>query len=957
MARLELPRVTPRRSSALSLSPWVWGSAVLVLLVGAVLRIIEISRYPPGFHYDESVNFIIAREIAHYGARPFPVFAAFNGREVFHFYVEALAMLGIGQHIFTLHFVNIMMNMLTLATTIGLGSAMFGRPRGVILGVLAGGMMAVSFPQIWIARQSFRAVSLPMLQALCLWTLFIGLSRPLASRRKWPWLVAAGILGAAALYTYMASRLFPGWVALILGMLWIFDKDHRRQRFVQAAVVMLVLLVVALPIINYYRENQDVFSDRLSQLSATEGAPSYTESAWLHFKMFFIRGDPFIRYNEPFAAYFDPLTGALLLVGLGVSLWQVFHAASPVARAAYFIVACAPLMVVPSVLAVGGLPPSHMRSIAMVPLIFFLPAIGVNTVWNWLPQPRSLSNKSRLPALAAWVILAGMAVWVWGRYERWASNPELFYLDDGDMVAAGDWLEAHTDSQTLMYVTSLHYDHPSMRMHELPGANITFLLGGRLFLPPPNRDAYLIETHNAPLSADLRQMAEEYFERSDGTKDPAGAPSFTIYQWSPTSPSPDTRLTERVSETIGGWLAMVETNAPEGVAGQSVTITSQWLILNTPAYADLTPIFQLETPYGDVLARQDPFTQYSNLWRSGEILIQQAQFDIPIGTPPGEYPVTVSWVGRTANQYVARLDAQGHFAGIETELMMLTIGQPEVFPSAAALSIPHATSIEFAAGVRLLGWSDFARSVRPGEGLKLDLYWQALASERTNETLHFLAVPAEGEALTLWEGAPVMNSYAFSEWVDGELVIDRHRWALPLDLPAGNYALVLQVGSEEIALGEFSVAELNRQFEAPQISHATDVQLGDMVRLVGYDLSAETLAPGQEYQLTLFWQSLATTDLPLTVFVHVVDANNVSVDQRDWQPRQNAYPVALWVPGEYVDDVYALKIPDDALPGTYQIRVGMYLQASGQTLTRTENGNTLDDSWALTEIIVQKREN
>ena len=53
-------------------------------------------------------------------------------------------------------------------------------------------------------------------------------------------------------------------------------------------------------------------------------------------------------------------------------------------RAAYVLALLSPLMVIPSVISVGGLPPSNTRSLGMVPLIFVLVAIGAEWVVIWL---------------------------------------------------------------------------------------------------------------------------------------------------------------------------------------------------------------------------------------------------------------------------------------------------------------------------------------------------------------------------------------------------------------------------------------------------------------------------------------------------------------------------------------------------------------------------------------------
>jgi 4-amino-4-deoxy-L-arabinose transferase-like glycosyltransferase len=81
-----------------SLSPRrVLGVAVLILLIAAALRMWGLPKVPPGPHYDEAANGILAAEIAN-GVKT-PVFIpSYTGKEVLFFYMTAAAMkvLGVG---------------------------------------------------------------------------------------------------------------------------------------------------------------------------------------------------------------------------------------------------------------------------------------------------------------------------------------------------------------------------------------------------------------------------------------------------------------------------------------------------------------------------------------------------------------------------------------------------------------------------------------------------------------------------------------------------------------------------------------------------------------------------------------------------------------------------------------------------------------------------------------------
>jgi hypothetical protein len=150
------------------------------------------------------------------------------------------------------------------------------------------------------------------------------------------------------------------------------------------------------------------------------------------------------------------------------------------------------------------------------------------------------------------------------------------------------------------------------------------------------------------------------------------------------------------------------------------------------------------------------------------------------------------------------------------------------------------------------------------------------------------------------------------------------------------------------------VLAVDRQFDVPQVQYPLALNLGDVVGLVGYDVSNETLQREQPLDITLYWQSLTATDLPLKVFVHLVGPDNVIYDQRDLQPRNYTYPVSLWVAGEYIEDSYTLIPPAHAPSGVYTIRVGMYVEENNLRLQiQDENQVSQGDMWTLVELALE----
>src|SRR5215207_8413114 len=124
--------------------------ALFIMLIAAALRLWQLHVYPPGPHYDEAVYLIITRSIAFGGARPFPIVEAYQGREVLYMYLDAPLLHLLGDRIFTLHLTNAFLNILTVAAALSLGRSMFPGRRGVIVGLVMGAALALSFPQIWL---------------------------------------------------------------------------------------------------------------------------------------------------------------------------------------------------------------------------------------------------------------------------------------------------------------------------------------------------------------------------------------------------------------------------------------------------------------------------------------------------------------------------------------------------------------------------------------------------------------------------------------------------------------------------------------------------------------------------------------------------------------------------------------------------------------------------------------
>ncbi|NJN99743.1 MAG: hypothetical protein HC875_39405, partial [Anaerolineales bacterium] len=95
--------------------------------------------------------------------------------------------------------------------------------------------------------------------------------------------------------------------------------------------------------------------------------------------------------------------------------------------------------------------------------------------------------------------------------------------------------------------------------------------------------------------------------------------------------------------------------------------------------------------------------------------------------------------------------------------------------------------------------------------------------------------------------------------------------------------------------------------------------------------------PISNLQLTLFWRALQPPSTDYTVFLHLRDAHNVTIAQRDGLSLDGNYPSSRWQPGETVIDPFSLTLPPNLPPGQYTLWAGMYQLDTLERLTVTND--------------------
>ncbi len=140
--------------------------------------------------------------------------------------------------------------------------------------------------------------------------------------------------------------------------------------------------------------------------------------------------------------------------------------------------------------------------------------------------------------------------------------------------------------------------------------------------------------------------------------------------------------------------------------------------------------------------------------------------------------------------------------------------------------------------------------------------------------------------------------------------------------------------------------------------HPRELSVGDEVRFLGYDMSSESVEPGDNLRLTLYWEPQDRLEEDYSAFVHLDDLRPNYIS---WSLSEKANPADLptstWSPGFYVSDPHELPISAEIPPGLYMLRAGLYRSESGHRLAvLDQDGDVVSDGVELSKVRVRRVE-
>jgi hypothetical protein len=290
-------------------------------------------------------------------------------------------------------------------------------------------------------------------------------------------------------------------------------------------------------------------------------------------------------------------------------------------------------------------------------------------------------------------------------------------------------------------------------------------------------------------------------------------------------------------------------------------------------------------------------------------------------------------------------------------------------PPETVIGAQHALKSNLNNQFRLLGYDLSKSKARPGQELRVVVYWQAQkpVAEDYRSFVH-LDAPTNQRTWAASDNFHPGDTTAqidipTSTWDTEHYVRDEHFLSIPPTAPpvtfllrAGLYNPV--TGQRLPLIGEAGDAVTLQNIQilpgkkSPKIANPVAYRLGEAITLQGFAWNDENK---ERAALTLFWQTKQSLPEDYVVFVHLLDENGQLAWGADGPPLDGLYPTSSWHPHTTIADIRPLDLTDVA-PGRYTLAVGLYRPDTLQRLPVTDaRGHAVtDNAIRLKEIEIKK---
>ena len=136
------------------------------------------------------------------------------------------------------------------------------------------------------------------------------------------------------------------------------------------------------------------------------------------------------------------------------------------------------------------------------------------------------------------------------------------------------------------------------------------------------------------------------------------------------------------------------------------------------------------------------------------------------------------------------------------------------------------------------------------------------------------------------------------------------------------------------------------------LNNRVEADFGGEITLLEHSPLPQSMVAGEILPLTLVWQASGDVAEDYKVFLHLIDAQDNLVAQRDSMPVGGWRPMSSWSIGEQIQDNHGVLTSRSLPAGEYELVLGLY-DASGERLpVLNEDGHSVGDKISLGRVEV-----
>lgn len=417
-----------------SISRREWLAVIALLLVAFALRTYDFQHVPPGFHNDE-VAFAEITETVTQGR--LAIFFPENiGNEGLAYYFAAPFMKVLGLNILAIRLPAAFISLIAAVLIWALARRWFG-PVAALTALAA---FSVTFWPVAFGRIGLHVVLLVPLATLAVYS--IWRAQVAQGRRAIVWWALSGVCIGLSIDTYTAGRILPAILVIFGGYIFIAQRAEWRAWWRGIIIALMAAGIVAAPLFITLAqapadEDQLGFFDidrPLRELRQGNLSP-VIETSLNTLGMFAFVGDPLPYYAVPNRPVFEPISAALLLLGLLYSLWHWRQPKFAFVLLWFFISLAPGMLSQPA--------PNSTRTLGVQTVVFAILGLGVAEVAKRFAKPWLYVGLA--------VLFVGNLVWTTHDYFTvWPSIDTVRFWHQSGLKAVADEVQADSDTSAVV---------------------------------------------------------------------------------------------------------------------------------------------------------------------------------------------------------------------------------------------------------------------------------------------------------------------------------------------------------------------------------------------------------------------------------------------------------------------------------------------------------------------------